>query len=293
IPGSVTNIGGLAFDGCGATNVITIGSGLISIGFAALNDCFRLSGFTADPQNPFYSSLSGVLFDKNQTTLIAFPGGVGGNYAIPGTVTNIGPGAFSNATNLTNVTVPNSVMSIDTNAFFSCFGLTSIPIPDSVTNIEFQAFSACWYLASVTIGSNVTSIGPRAFQYCDDLQSIYFRGNAPVTDSTAFSGDTNAIAYYLLGTTGWSVFAANTGVPVTLWLPQIQTGASGFGVQTNQFDFSINWTSGQTITIEACTNLFSPDWQPLQTNTLAANSLYFSDPQVTNYPTRFYRILSP
>ena len=33
--------------------------------------------------------------------------------------------------------------------------------------------------------------------------------------------------------------------------------------------------------------------EPLQTNTLSSDSLYFSDPQWTNYPARFYRLRSP
>jgi hypothetical protein len=31
----------------------------------------------------------------------------------------------------------------------------------------------------------------------------------------------------------------------------------------------------------------------LQTNTLAGGSFYFSDPEWTNYPSRFYRVRSP
>jgi hypothetical protein len=64
-------------------------------------------------------------------------------------------------------------------------------------------------------------------------------------------------------------------------------------VRTNQLGFNINWASGMTVVVKACTNLASPSWLPLQTNTLSADSLYFSDPDWTNYPTRLYRIRSP
>jgi hypothetical protein len=47
------------------------------------------------------------------------------------------------------------------------------------------------------------------------------------------------------------------------------------------------------VVVEACTNLANPDWQPVQTNLLATGSVYFSDPQWTNYPGRFYRLRSP
>jgi hypothetical protein len=47
------------------------------------------------------------------------------------------------------------------------------------------------------------------------------------------------------------------------------------------------------VVVEACTNLSNPDWQPMQTNLLTTGSAYFSDPQWTNYPNRFYRLRSP
>jgi hypothetical protein len=49
----------------------------------------------------------------------------------------------------------------------------------------------------------------------------------------------------------------------------------------------------QTVMVEACINLSSADWAPLQTNTLTCGSLYFSDAHWMNYPIRFYRLRSP
>ena len=48
-----------------------------------------------------------------------------------------------------------------------------------------------------------------------------------------------------------------------------------------------------TVVVEACTNLANPAWHPIGTNTLISGSAYFSDPQWTNYPARFYRLRSP
>ena len=87
-------------------------------------------------------------------------------------------------------------------------------------------------------------------------------------------------------------FAQLTGLPTVLWNPQVQNDAS-FGVQTNQFGFNITGSSNLVIVVEACTNLANPVWQPVQTNTLTGGSSYFSDPQWTNYPARFYRLRSP
>ncbi|HEX3624572.1 MAG TPA: leucine-rich repeat domain-containing protein [Verrucomicrobiae bacterium] len=297
IPNTVTAIGQEAFESCPGPTNVPVGSGLTSIGLDAFYGCRDLLAFTVDPADSFYSSWGGVLFNKNTNTLIQFPCGVGGSYVIPNSVTNIGTNAFADCVNLHSVAIPNSVTNIGGYAFINCYGLTNITIPDRVTSIGDYTFFECFSLTSVTFGSAVTRIGENAFGNCVDLNSIYFRGNAPSADSTVFAsdtgGETNVIAYFLPGNLSWGVFSMNTRIPVAWWTPQIQTGGSRFGVKTNQFSFNINWTSGQTVTIEACTNLFNPDWQLLQTNTLTADSFYFNDPQATNYPRRYYRIMSP
>jgi hypothetical protein len=83
------------------------------------------------------------------------------------------------------------------------------------------------------------------------------------------------------------------GNEMVLWNPQVQTVGAAFGVQTNQFAFTITGTGGWVIVVEACTNLANPTWSPVSTNTLTGGSAYFSDPQWTNYPARFYRLRSP
>jgi hypothetical protein len=83
------------------------------------------------------------------------------------------------------------------------------------------------------------------------------------------------------------------GLPTALWTPQVQTGDASFGVRTNQFGFTINWASGMTVVVEASTDLANPTWTALATNTLTSGSAYFSDPQWTSYPNRFYRLRWP
>lgn len=58
---------------------------------------------------------------------------------------------------------------------------------------------------------------------------------------------------------------------------------------TALFGFNITGTSNLVIVVEASTNLVNPAWQPIQTNTLTGGTSYFSDPQWTNYPSRYYR----
>jgi hypothetical protein len=71
---------------------------------------------------------------------------------------------------------------------------------------------------------------------------------------------------------------------------QTQISPASPGVRTNQFGFSITGTSNIVVVVEASTNLANPTWSPLRTNTLTGGSFYFSDPQWTNYSSRFYRL---
>jgi len=146
-------------------------------------------------------------------------------------------------------------------------------------------------VTNITIPGSVTSIGDQAFYHCTSLTSVYFRGDAPSLGSSVFDSDNNATVYYLPGTTGWGTTFA--GLPTVLWKPQVQTTDASFGVRTNQFGFNINWASGQIVVVEACTDLANPLWSPVGTNTLTSGSSYFSDPDWTNYPSRFYRLRSP
>jgi hypothetical protein len=62
------------------------------------------------------------------------------------------------------------------------------------------------------------------------------------------------------------------------------------GARASQFGFTFTGSSNQVIVVEACTDLANPAWQPVQTNALTGGSFYFTDPQWTNYPSRFYRV---
>ena len=78
-----------------------------------------------------------------------------------------------------------------------------------------------------------------------------------------------------------------------LWDPLIQASGASFGVQSNQFGLNITGTSNIPIVVEACTNLASPVWIPLQALTLTNGLCYFSEPWQTNTPGRYYRISPP
>jgi hypothetical protein len=215
----------------------------------------------------------------------------GTSYAIPSSVTNIADYAFAHCTSLTSVTIGSNVTAIREYAFQQCSRLTSVTIPTSVTSIGKYAFCLCTSLTNVTIPGSVTSIGSWAFVDCQNLD-LYFQGNAPSPNTASvLTGDRKATVYYLAGTTGWS--SRFDGRPAVLWDPQVLTSDASFGVKRNHFGFNITGTNNFTLVVAASTNLASPTWSPLQTITLTNGSAYFSDPQWTSYPSRFYRLNMP
>ena len=241
IPSSVTNIADYAFVDCSSSlSNVTISSHVVTIGNSAFADCrlltnvfipasvtsigsyafgnlLNLNSFTVDSNNPAYSSLAGVLFDKNQQTLIQCPSGKVGSYTVPNSVASIAFEAFNNCTNLTSLTVPASVTSIGQYAFEYCYNLTNVNLLANTTSLPYGMFYDCYRLVTVTIPASVTSIGNAAFSYCANLTGVYFTGsNAPAIVSTyMYVNDNNLTNYYLLGATGFG--SSYSGRPTAVW----------------------------------------------------------------------------
>jgi hypothetical protein len=166
---NLTNISDAAFAFCTNLSSIAIPASVTNIQFGAFAECFSLTNCTVASQNPAYSSVNGVVFDKNQVTLIVCPAGLAGFYVIPGSVTSIDEGAFAYCTRLWSVSFPGSVTNIGIQAFYNCSILTNAPFPSNLISIGASAFYDCAKLQGLSIGNSVTSIGMAAFGGCSSL----------------------------------------------------------------------------------------------------------------------------
>lgn len=194
IPDSVTEIKEWGFSFCGGLTRLGIGQNLILIGTGALTPCTNLTEIAVNDSNSVYCSVDGVLLDTGLTTLLQCPGGRTGSYAIPsgiatigdrafaycigmshvtipGSITNIGLGAFYFC-GLTNVVIPEGVVFIGNNAFESCLNLLSANLPDTLLNVGSRLFSECGNLTDLVIGDGVIDIGKFAFAHCTSLTNV-------------------------------------------------------------------------------------------------------------------------
>ena len=206
-PNSITYIGAQAFDFCKSLISVTIPDSVTYIGIRAFGECSSLEEIIVGKDNAYFSSIDGVLFDKEETELICYPAGKKDTtYIIPNSVTSIYGDAFRGCTFITDVIIPNSVTKIYWHAFALCSSLTNVKIPDSVTElgeavfqwctsltevelpksiekIGFRTFLQCTSLISVTIPESLTEIGDGSFVYCSSLKEIVVdENNANYTD---------------------------------------------------------------------------------------------------------------
>ena len=145
----------------------------------------NLSTINVDSNNPCYSSVDGVLFDKSRQTLVGFPCGKEGEYTVPQGVTSIAQLAFMGALSIKEVNLPESVTSIDSAAFAYCINLREVNLPSSITEISEEAFAICYLL------QDIEKIGASAFEACLSILSIDIPQGVDTIGLYAFAGIPN------------------------------------------------------------------------------------------------------
>ena len=220
IPDSVTQIGMRAFDGCTALKSITIPKSVTNINWGVFMGCTSLESINVESISANYSSLDGVLFNKDKTELIQYPAAKANEeYSISSRVVSIASCAFWYCNLLESISVdrnnknyageegvlfnkdktkliqypagktsieyliPNTVMLINAYAFSSCSVLERVTVPNSVTDTGISVFSDCTSLKSISISNSITEISADTFTNCTSLESVI------IPDSVTEIGD--------------------------------------------------------------------------------------------------------
>lgn len=146
IPDMTTSIGNYAFQGCSGLTTLILSSSVKTIGNGMLNGCLNIQEISLNSDNPYYSTLNGVLYNKALTSLIIYPAGKQlQTFEIPDGVTEIKSSGFFGTKALEYLFLPESLTSIGADAFKGCSNLTKLfarpSTPAECANDCFEAVS--------------------------------------------------------------------------------------------------------------------------------------------------------
>lgn len=122
----------------------------------------KIKEIAISSSNKYFACSDGVLYNKDMTTLIAFPAGRGGAFVIPKSVVTIGDMAFYSCYNLTSVKMYNNVLSIGQNTFENCWNMSYLKLSDNLQILDFRALAGCSSLRDIHLPYSLKTIGKNA-----------------------------------------------------------------------------------------------------------------------------------
>ena len=209
IPDGVIALGDLAFDGNSAVEKIYVSDTVGTVGYSTFRSCanltelhlgssvnklgdnaiwksYKLTVITVDEDNPYLTAVDNVVYSKDLTALVLFPGGYSGEFVIPDHVTKINDYSFFGCEKVTSLIIPDSVTEIGSHAFWGLSGIESIDLPDGITKIAEKTFCECTSLKSLYIPDGVKSIEFRSIWDCTALETVHLPDSLVTLGEDAF-----------------------------------------------------------------------------------------------------------
>lgn len=181
LPDSVENLGNCI---CGCYNIKTIYAGP-KISNLLIDSTYQsaLEQINISPDNKYYSSVNGVLYNKDKTEIIYYPPAKAGkSYTILDTVTAISDGCFKYNLYLEEINLPNNIKKIGNYSFQKSQSLQSFCFPASLEAIGDGVFESS-QIKSVEFanGFNIKVLN-NLFDNCYCLTDVYFAANVQIEE---------------------------------------------------------------------------------------------------------------
>lgn len=149
LPKSLKRIGPRAFQSTGVEE-FNIPENVESIAATFISSS-NLSRINVDSNNKYFTSVDGILFDKDSTRLIKYPENRdGSSYEVPNTVNTIDANAFGSCKNLQTIVIADSVEKIGDSAFYAS-SLQKIYLGGGITNINNKPFYGALNLTNINV----------------------------------------------------------------------------------------------------------------------------------------------
>ena len=195
----VVNVSEGAFDGCSALKTVELGGNVASMESSSFDKCPVLEKIEVSSANMYFSSVDGVLFNRDKSVLIRCPMAYSAEeYAVPSHTKTVGAyafkkcsgiekieiggcslseGSFFHCDNLNEISFTTAVKEIPDYCFFGSVMLTELVLEDGTESLGEYAFFGCVALEKLTLPESVSYIADTAFDYCDALSDVQTKGD--------------------------------------------------------------------------------------------------------------------
>ncbi len=159
IPDGIETIGSSAFGTAATLKSVVIPASVFEIRVGAFDGATSLTAFEVAEDNEFFVSKDGVLFSKDERTLVRYPAGLDKeSYIVPSNVVKIADRAFALCSSPKEIVLPDGLVSIGDRAFSGCSSLEALAIPGGVSSLGENPFGGS-SLASIEVAEDNPSFG--------------------------------------------------------------------------------------------------------------------------------------
>lgn len=184
--------------------ILNIGSSVNELSVELILGCPNLKSINISKSNPYYTSVDGIVYNKQMDTLVLYPIAKGNTYNVPDTVANIdiltsyiyrkinpifsdNSPAYITLDGITYTADMKKIISCDTNktgnyymptsvetigeGAFEDSNLSSVVVSKNVTEIVYRTFAGS-KIENINLPEGITTIEKGAFESCSKLKSI-------------------------------------------------------------------------------------------------------------------------